>query len=56
VTASPRRSPTEVRVDWLRLAALPAAAFIAMVVETIRVATTGGAYPPVDLLHHSYAA
>ncbi|MEX1170864.1 MAG: hypothetical protein WEE50_12045 [Chloroflexota bacterium] len=38
------------------LAAIPAAAFIALVVATIRTAAAEGAYPPVDLLHRSYGA
>jgi hypothetical protein len=38
------------------LALLPAMAFVALIVATVRAASAPGAVPPVDLLHRSYGA
>ena len=38
------------------LALLPALAFVALIVTTIRTASTPGDYPPVDLYRRSYGA
>jgi hypothetical protein len=38
------------------LASVPLVAFVALVVETIRVGTAGRNYPSVNLLHRAYGA
>ena len=38
------------------LASVPLIAFVALVVETVRVATTGRDYPSVNLAHRAYGA
>ena len=40
----------------LALASLPLLAFVALVVETLRVGTSAATYPPADLLYRAYGA